>query len=135
MLKDRAEDFVILVDPNWQLRVEAGQKDHGDYVRCSAPFSEGLDGEDGVTLTDIGGSPQNPDGEWVGLLGMSAAGSRKLREELERLDASGALDAADMAQLMKNLMARGETVGVIYVSGNWMNVNDLIDLAQARNAM
>jgi len=133
LLKDRKEDFVILVDPAGREKAAAGAG--GDFVRCSAPFSGGLGGEDDATLTDIRDRLAGADGEWVGLLGLSAAGSRILREELSRMEREGELDTADLAQAMRNLIAQGRSVAVIYVSGNWMNINDLIDLAQARNEM
>jgi phosphoenolpyruvate phosphomutase len=133
LLKDRKEDFVILVDPAGREKAASGAG--GDFVRCSAPFSGGLGGEDDATLTDIRDRLAEADGEWVGLLGLSAAGSRLLREELTRMEREGELDKADLAQALRNLMAQGRSVGVVYVSGNWMNINDLIDLAQARNEM
>ena len=132
LLSDRKEDFVVLADPN------ARSRDDGksyDYVTCSTPFTGGLGAEDEASLTAIGETLDRPDGEWVGLLGVSAAGSKKLREELALVEAEGRLGKADMAELLTRLMAKGEKVGVVYVSGNWMNVNDVVDLAQARNEM
>lgn len=133
LLKDRKEDFAILVDPAGREKAASGAG--GDFVRCSAPFSGGLGGEDDATLTDIRDRLAGADGEWVGLLGLSAKGSRLLREELARMERDGELDRADLAQALRNLLSQGRSIGVIYVSGNWMNINDLIDLAQARNEM
>lgn len=135
LLMERQEDFAILVDPNWRERRESARRDSRDLVRLSVPHSEDFDTGSEPHLLDIGPDLEATDGEWVGLLRTSPAGSRRLKAELERMKEEGVLDQAELSTVLKRLMARGETVAAIYVSGNWMNINDLLDLAQARNAM
>ncbi len=125
LLRDRREDFVLLVDP------DAGATKK-DLVTCSAPFEGGL-GAGTPTLAAIGEDVGEVHGQWVGLMGVSAAGAARLRAELAAMRDDGSLAAADTATILTRLVAGGETVAVIYVSGNWMNVNDLADLSEARN--
>ncbi|WP_425050427.1 phosphoenolpyruvate mutase [Psychromarinibacter sp. S121] len=129
LLGDRTEDFVVLVDPN----LTGTDKDR-DLVACSAPYEGGFATGAAPKVRQIG-EVDAADGQWVGLLGMSADGTAKLRAELDRMEAEGVLAQADMAAVLTRLMARGETVRAIYVSGNWANVNDLADLSEARNTM
>lgn len=132
LLKDRPEDFVLVVDSSPDL----GNKSRADdLVRCSPVPASDISSEDEALLTEIGTGLENPDGQWVGLLGCSASGSRKLRDELDRLEGEGGLAAADLPAVMRRLLARGESIRVVFVNGNWMNVNDIGDLADARNAM
>ncbi len=135
LLMERKEDFAILVDPHWQERRESAKRDSRDLVRLSVPHSDDFDTGPEPHLVDMGPDLEATDGEWVGLLRTSAAGSRRLKAELERMKEEGVLGDAELSAVLKRLMARGETVAAIYVSGNWMNINDLLDLAQARNAM
>ncbi|WP_210260067.1 phosphoenolpyruvate mutase [Hongsoonwoonella zoysiae] len=135
LLMERKEDFVILVDPDWKEHREERNLDSRDMVRLSVPYDQAFDGGEDPHLVDIGENIGEADGEWVGLLRTSANGSRKLKAELERMREEGELDKADIGTVLKRLIGNGESVAAIYVSGNWMNVNDLLDLAQARNAM
>jgi phosphoenolpyruvate phosphomutase len=129
LLEDREEDIVLLVDPR-----RDGARSGRDAVTCSVPFSDdpGLDGETAqlTGFVDAGG-----DGEWVGLLRANAAGAARLREALARLEAAGELDRADLGRVLTAMVQAGEKIGVVYVRGFWRNVNDLMDLAQARDAV
>lgn len=127
LLRDSADDFVILADPE----ARPGDK---DLVGCSAAFDGGL-GTGEPVLEAIGDAVQVASGKWVGLMGVSAEGAAKLRRELSEMQADGSLRGADTAAILTRLIAKGETVRVIYVSGNWMNVNDLADLSEARNTI
>jgi phosphoenolpyruvate phosphomutase len=71
-------------------------------------------------------------GEWMGLARFSARGAEWLREEIEALQADGLLETADMPLLFTRLGAK-HPVRVKYFTGHWMNVNTLMDLAEARN--
>ena len=55
-----------------------------------------------------------------------------MREEVELLRAEGLLDGADLPLLFTRLAAK-HPVRVKYFTGHWMGVNDLRDLAEARD--
>ena len=71
-------------------------------------------------------------GEWMGLARFSVQGAAWLREELDALQAEGALETADLPALFTRLAAR-HPVRVKYFSGHWMDVDTLTDVADARN--
>jgi FixJ family two-component response regulator len=64
---------------------------------------------------------------------MSARGARLARDVLDAMTADGSLPQADMADLLQRLMAQGERPEVVYVTGHVTDVNDVFDLARARN--
>lgn len=132
LLRDLRDDFTILVDP-----AVTGSAKNKDLVTCSVAHDGGL-ATGAPELTAIGDGLADVSaahGQFVGMLGVSADGAAKLRAELARMAGDGTLADADLAQVLTRLMARGEMVRVIYVSGNWMNVNDLTDLSEARNTI
>lgn len=130
LLLSDGHDIALLVDPH-----RTGDAGNADHVRCSQGYEGGLAEDDLALLSDMGPQVSAPDGQWIGLMAMSAVGSRKIRAELEAMRASGDLALADLAGVLRRLVARGEAVQVRFVSGNWMNVNDLMGLAEARNAV
>ena len=71
-------------------------------------------------------------GEWMGLARFSVQGAAWLREELDALEAEGALETADLPALFTRLAAK-HPVRVKYFSGHWMDVDTLTDVADARN--
>ena len=71
-------------------------------------------------------------GEWMGLARLSAQGAEWVREEIEAVEAEGLLEQADLPFLFSRL-AMKHPVNVHYFTGHWMDVDDLQDLANARN--
>ncbi|MHA1599086.1 MAG: phosphoenolpyruvate mutase, partial [Alphaproteobacteria bacterium] len=69
----------------------------------------------------------------IGLVKLTAEGSRLVRAEIEAMGKDGSLDAANMPDLFNRLITGGATVNVAYFSGHWLDVNDAFDLADARN--
>jgi len=53
--------------------------------------------------------------------------------ELEAMEREGALARASLLDIFGRLLAKGERVDVIYIAGNWLDVDDVFDLAEARN--
>jgi len=128
LLREQESEIAILVDP------DAASGTAQDRVACSHRFEPGLSAE-GVRLTGIGPDVTAGDGQWVGLMRLSAAGAERLAATLAAMQAEGTLATADLAQALTRMLADGAEIGVAYVSGNWRNVNDLADLAEARNTM
>ena len=104
-----------------------------DLVKCSLPFGAQFIDDAVVELEAIGCDLQEPNGRWVGMLKMSARGAQRAREVLDMIAAEGSLPQANMADLLQRLIAAGERLQVVYVTGHVTDVNDVFDLAQARN--
>ena len=43
------------------------------------------------------------------------------------------LDKANLLDLLINIFKSGHKISVIYLAGNWLDVDDAYDLAEARN--
>jgi phosphoenolpyruvate phosphomutase len=130
LMEGRDEDIVLLVDAK-------GAGDNGrDAVLASHPDGDEVE-IDGVEPTLqrflADGDVAQGHGEWIGLLRASAAGTDKLRNALAEMATEGSLDTADVGSVLTRLASAGERIAVVYVRGYWRNVNDLMDLAQARD--
>lgn len=131
-----AGDIVIAVDALRRDRIEGDPDRISDLVGCSRPFTgDYLKEEDPVLLRRIGNDlkPEDVDGEWMGLAKLSARGSAFLKAELEAMRTDGSLARASLLDVLSRLMAASHGIGVVYVLGNWLDVDDAFDLAHARN--
>ena len=132
LLKSNA-DFALVVDSRWDSRRNGGGKPATDLVKCSLPFGANFIDDAVVELEAIGCDLPDPNGRWVGMLKMSARGARLARQVLDSMAAEGSLAQANMADLLQRLIGMGERPQVVYVTGHVTDVNDVFDLAQARN--
>ncbi|MBR45405.1 MAG: phosphoenolpyruvate phosphomutase, partial [Rhodospirillaceae bacterium] len=106
---------------------------------CSRAFTgEYLDEEPillSAILTTDGDSDggEEPSGEFIGLIKLSAKGAEAVKRELAAMKNEGVLEAADLPTLLNRLIAGGEPIEALYVTGHWLDVDDAFDLAKARN--
>lgn len=124
-------DLVVTVDAAWQRRGQA--KGYIDYVTATRAYSLKYS-EEAVLLGDMG--PNLPSakihGEWIGLIKATARGSAILRAALDRLAARPDFRRLRFDDLFKHLLESGTGVHVHYITGHWLDVDDLDDLAQAQ---
>jgi len=134
MLLDTPGDIVLSVDARPRVRESARP---ADLVRCSRGFSGDYFQEEApaevLSFHTEKGDDGETHGEWIGLLRMSSQGAAAVREELTLMAEDGTLDKARLPDLLTRLMARNITVSACYVTGHWLDVDDMDDLAQARN--
>ncbi len=83
-------------------------------------------------LTGVGAAREAATGEWIGLLHATARGTDLLREELLAMQADATLPQADLLAVLDRLRAR-TPIAVHYITGHWLDVDTLTDLAEARN--
>jgi phosphoenolpyruvate phosphomutase len=129
-------DVVVAVDALQKNRADAGAERVADLVGCSRPHSGSyLDEDERVWLRRIGNDlpPAEADGEWIGLCKLSPRGAALVRSELEAMRADGTLERASLLEMLSRLIAAGHPIGVVYVVGGWLDVDDAFDLARARN--
>ena len=132
LLASRA-DVVLAVD-SLNLPRPGRRAGRGDMVIADRRYSgDYLDNAPVHLVSMASGAQDSPAaGEWMGLARLSPLGALWVREELDRLAAEGLLDTADLPTLFTRLAAR-HPVRIKYFSGHWMDVNDLSDLADARD--
>ena len=133
MLMKSDADIAVVADAAWRSRVTGTARQSVDLVRCTVPYTTDFLDDRPVGLCAIGLDLDAPDGEWVGLMKLSVRGARLVGETLDAMEADGELAEASLPDVLTRLIAAGEEPAVLYITGNWLDVNDAFDLAQARN--
>jgi phosphoenolpyruvate phosphomutase len=123
-------EIVIAVDAAWRDRKR--KDEYLDYVSASHSYSPRY-GEEEAELKDIGpGIPQNKiDGEWIGLLKASPSGTEKIRATLKDLSARADFKSLRCDALLHELVAKGVRISIVYITGHWLDVDNLDDLSVA----
>ncbi len=131
-LAELGEDFVIAVDTDWQESVNRGRA--ADYVSCSEPYTRRAFNSR-VLLTDAGEELDEAaiNGEWTGIMRVSAAAMPRLRELVTAMAADPANKKAKLHHLLAALTAKGENVRVVYTTGHWLDVDSIEDVVAAGN--
>ena len=129
-------DVVVAVDALQRGKADLDPERVTDLVGCSRRHTgDYLEDEAPVWLRRIGNdlAPAEADGEWIGLAKLSARGAVLVAAELEAMRADGSLARASLLEMLSRLIAAGHPIGVVYVLGGWLDVDDAFDLARARN--
>jgi len=126
-------DITVLVDALWKERKSDAEDWVRDLVKCSRPFSGDYLDDDPVTVTRIANDmdPADADGEWIGLASLSAKGSDLVRAEIEAMGKDASLPKASLPDLFTRLAEQGHAIRVIYVPGQWLDVDDAADITKA----
>ncbi len=129
-LLGEAGDIVIAVDSGWRQRKAVGQV---DYVETSRPFTLRYS-EDVVTLKAMSaGLPEERiNGEWIGLVKCTPRGAKLVQESLGELAKDPGFDSLRFPDLFRHLLDRGVEIRVLFITGHWLDVDNLDDLAQAQ---
>jgi phosphoenolpyruvate phosphomutase len=124
-------DLVLAVDAAWRNR--SGNDACRDFVAATRPYSIQYDESD-VFLSRLspGLPPDKTDGEWIGLLRCSPGGSKVLAAALRELSARPDFKKLRFDALFDHLLAAGVRLKVHYITGHWLDVDRLEDLAQAQ---
>ena len=127
-------DIVLVADALWQDRDPNPQSRTRDLVKCAEPFTIKYLDEDEVTLNAIGHdfTPEEIQGEWIGLAKFSAVGSNKIRSEIIAMQQDGTERNASMIDLFARLLKNREPIHIIYISGHWLDIDNADDLADAQ---
>jgi len=124
------DDFVIVVDTNWQDSVNVGRA--ADYVHCTESHTR-HDFYREVYLEEAG--EQLPEeqrhGEWTGLLKVSANGLPAFRELVADLAADPENRHAKLYSMLNAVIRRQHRLRVVYTTGHWLDVDSLSDILVA----
>jgi phosphoenolpyruvate phosphomutase len=126
-------DIVVTVDALWRERVSEAKDWVRDFAECTRPFSPTYLDDDPVHLRRI--APNVPAdkiaGEWMGLAKLSARGADKVRETIRAMRQDGTLAKVGLPDLFTRMVGQGTPIHVLYVAGQWLDVDDAADLAKA----
>jgi len=124
------DDFVIVVDTNWQGSVNLGRV--ADYVSCSEAHSRrAYYHKVYLEHADEALADERRHGEWIGLLRVSKTGLPILRQVVAELAADPANKSAQLYDLLNELVRRGHRPRVVYTTGHWLDIDSLDDVLAA----
>ncbi len=128
-LLEADDDIVIAVDAGW--RESANRHRAADYVSCSiGNIRQSYYSDVDLLRVDEDLPEKEINGEWMGLVKVSATASARLRELVDEIvsapDRSGRVKT--LPDLLNNMIDRGETVRVIYSTGHWLDIDSLKDV-------
>ena len=126
-------EITLLVDALWKDRKSDADAWVRDLVKCSRPFSGDYLDDDPVTLSCIGNDLEETDvdGEWIGAARLSEQGSDLVRAEIEAMGKDGSLPKSCLLDLFGRLVDKGANIRVIYIPGQWLDVDDTADITKA----
>ena len=124
-------ELLVVVDSS---PLDKAQGNKNDLAFCSAPDDRAMY-QQKVTLEQICNTrdwqDRRPDGRWIGMLRASGAGKTHLLEALEQLRAEDGFNGLGVPDLVNRLVRNGHAPQVQYISGHWMDINNLEDLQRA----
>ena len=62
---------------------------------------------------------------------LTETGAEAIRDTLAAMEADGSLAAADIPILLNRAISAGHEVRVQYITGQWLDIDDALDLARA----
>ena len=126
-------DIVVAVDAMWKRPRERGTNGYVDYVTATRSYSLRYDEEDAF-LAKMGPdlSPEKIHGEWIGLIKTTVRGSAAVCDALDVLSKRPDFRRLRFDDLFNHLVSQGQPVQVLYITGQWLDVDDLEDLARAQ---
>ncbi|OUT50290.1 MAG: phosphoenolpyruvate mutase [Rhodospirillaceae bacterium TMED8] len=126
-------DIAIAVDALWETRQVRSTGAIRDFVECSRPFSGDYLDDEPVSLIRMANDVEEGyvHGEWIGLSLLSAKGSEYLRQALDDLRVGDSLKYATLLDVFSHMVNYGLDVRVLYVPGQWLDVDDVSDLSAA----
>jgi phosphoenolpyruvate phosphomutase len=124
-------DLLVVVDSS-PLDEALGNKN--DLAYCSAPDDRAMY-QQKVSLERISSETEwqgrKPDGRWIGMLRARGPGRSQLQQALDQLRAEPGFERMDVPDLVNRLVENGHAPQVQYISGHWMDINNLDDLQRA----
>ena len=130
MLLESNGDIVAVVDADWKSRSVDGR--YADFVSCDQPFRRHLlDQEVQMTAAGSASLQKGLCGEWIGLLKLSPQGLSIMQDLLAELSLNPEFGKVRMVDVFNELIRRGHRIEVMYIWGNWMDVDDIRDIGPA----
>jgi phosphoenolpyruvate phosphomutase len=130
ILLERGGELVAVVDST---AASDGRASNSDLAWCSAPDNRSVYRQE-VTLQRLGGdgdSGRPPDGCWVGMMRIRGEGKDHVLEAMDRLRERPDFYRLGVPDLINALIESGHAPDVQYISGHWMDINDVRDLSRA----
>lgn len=130
LLLENDYDLAVIVDSNWH---KCSNQVRADYTNCSVPNSKRAFYQDvGLHQIDANMPEEKICGMWTGLLKVSSNVQRPLLDALEKLLLQLEIKSSGrMPNLINELIALGYPVNVVYITGDWLDVDEVEDMIKA----
>jgi len=125
-------DIVIVVDALFKKKKKDYEK---DLVICDRPFTGNYLLEKkpaNLKYICLDEKKCKVDGQWIGLIKTNIKGSKIIKDELKILSKQKKFNSLTIPDLFNSLIKKKKKISVLYIAGQWLNVNDVFDLAEAR---
>ena len=124
-------EIVIVVDALSQNKQKKKQK---DLTVCDRKFTGNyLLEEKPASLKSMHNEYTNKiTGQWIGLLKTNTKGSKIIKNQIIKLSKNKKFKNLTMPDLFNSLIKNKIKINVLYIAGQWLDVNDAFDLAEAR---
>jgi phosphoenolpyruvate phosphomutase len=130
-LMDWDADLLVVVDSS---PLAQARGNTNDLAWCSVPDDRAMY-QQKVTLERVQSqgllNGREPDGRWIGMLRVRGPGRDCLLEALEQLRQEDDFYQMGLPDLLNRLVTNGHAPQVQYISGHWMDINNLEDLQRA----
>jgi phosphoenolpyruvate phosphomutase len=130
-LMDWDADLLVVVDSS---PLDEAEGNKNDLAFCSAPDDRAMY-QQKVSLervsNDRNWGGRGADGRWIGMLRASGEGRAHLLEALGQLSTEDGFAGMSVPDLINRLVDNGHPPQVQYISGHWMDINNLDDLQRA----
>ena len=135
LLLQAGEQITVVIDARNGHRPERNDLRLKDWALCSGPYTEDPLNAHPVFLRGLLRTkvPNDAQGEFVGLIKVNAEGANRIRAEIEAMQKDGTVEQASLPDLLNRLVEKNLPIGVLYITGHWLDVNDVYDLASVRN--
>lgn len=114
--------------------LEQVQGNVNDLAYCSAGDNRAMY-QQRVLLERVSPEPgwrgRKPHGRWIGMLRVRGEGKGQLLSALDVLQADRQFNQMGLPHLINQLIDQGQAPQVQYISGHWMDINNLEDLQRA----
>ena len=124
-------EIVIVVDALSQNKQKKKQK---DLTVCDRKFTGNylLEEKPGSLKSMHNEYTNKITGQWIGLLKTNTKGSKIIKNQIIKLSKNKKFKNLTMPDLFNSLIKNKIKINVLYIAGQWLDVNDAFDLAEAR---
>jgi phosphoenolpyruvate phosphomutase len=130
-MMDWDAELLVAVDSS---PLDQAEGNINDLAWCSHPDDRAMY-QQKVVLSNVdgyrGAAGKTPDGRWIGMLRISGRGRDKLLAALGKLRDEPNFNELGVPDLINRLIEDGHAPQVQYISGHWMDINNLQDLQRA----
>lgn len=128
MLLEEEEDIVVVVDSN----IKPEMQNKSDFIYATEPDTQSYFNKTSyVKSIEFANANSKYSGEWIGVLKLSVKGTEIVRNYISEKQETVEFKTADIRDMLNQLIQDGHKIKIKYISGHWVDVNNISDLTLA----